>query len=209
MKKGLLLISAFAFLFSVQQLNAGYSSGTDHGWWWSMYNAGGSCSISFPYAGQWAGNFQVNWSGCSDVGGGKGYSTGSGQTVNYNAGWLSGYNVFGVYGWTTSPLIEYYITEMGSQSGTYVGSLSSDGHNYTVYKNQQVNQPSIQGTATFWQYFSVWGGSSTGSNHSVTTINHFNYWKAHCGQGFGNYNYMKLNAEAWGGQTGGVNATIW
>jgi endo-1,4-beta-xylanase len=141
--------------------------------------------------------------------GGKGWSTGSARTVNYNAGALSGVNMFGVYGWTTGPLIEYYICEIGSAAnGSYVGSLSSDGHSYSVYKHQQVNQPSIQGTATFWQYISQWGGSSTGSNHSVTTGNHINYWKAHCGQGFGSFNYQILAAESWSG-SGYANATVW
>jgi endo-1,4-beta-xylanase len=86
--------------------------------------------------------------------------------------------------------------------------LSSDGHTYNVAKHQQVNQPSIQGTATFWQYLSNWGGTSTGSNHSVTTANHFNYWKAHIGS-MGSFNYMILLTEAWGGGSGSSNATVW
>jgi endo-1,4-beta-xylanase len=209
MKKGLLLVSAFAFLFcATQPLNAG--TGTDHGYFWSLYYSGGSASISFPYAGTYAGNFQVNWSGVNDVVGGKGWSTGSAQTVGYNCGSISGYNCFSVYGWTTSPLIEYYIVEMGANvNGSYVNSVSSDGHTYSFYKHQQVNQPSIQGTATFWQYLDNWGGSGTGANHSVTTGNHINNWKSHGGQGFGNFNYQILAVEAWGGKSGSCNATVW
>jgi endo-1,4-beta-xylanase len=209
MKKGLLLVSAFAFLFSLTpKLSA--STGTDHGYWWQLYYVGGSASISFSGASKYAGNFAVTWNGVSDVVAGKGWNPGSARTVNYNCGSLTGsYNNFGVYGWTTSPLIEYYVCEKGSvASGTYIGSLSSDGHTYSVYKHQQVNQPSIQGTATFWQYLSNWGGSSTGSSHAVTTGNHFNYWKSHIGS-MGSFNLQILAVEAYGGKSGYCNATVW
>ncbi|MGA2179887.1 MAG: glycoside hydrolase family 11 protein [Verrucomicrobiota bacterium] len=179
-------------------------TGSNNGYFWSLYHSGGSASISFGSGG----NYKMTWSGVNDVTGGKGWNPGGSRTVGYNVG-VRGGNVMGVYGWTTGPLIEYYIVEFGgNSSGTYVGSLSSDGHSYSVYKHQQVNQPSIQGTATFWQYLSEWGGSSTGSNHSVTTGNHFNYWKAHCGS-MGSFNYMILLTEAWGGSSGSSNATVW
>ena len=142
---------------------------------------------------------------------GKGWNPGASRVVNYNVGSLSGsYNFFGVYGWTTGPLIEYYVCEFGSVTygATSVGSVSSDGHTYGVYKHQQVNQPSIQGTATFWQYLSQWGGSSTGSNHAVTLSNHFSYWSSHIG-GMGAYNLQILAVEAYGGKSGSCNATVW
>ncbi len=197
-----------ASLFSVQQSVA--STGTDHGYFWQCYVSSGSGSISFPQAGTYAGNFAVNWSNVGDIVAGKGWNPGSARTVNYNCGALTGsYNNFGVYGWTTSPLIEYYICEKGSvASGTAVGSLSSDGRTYTVYKHQQVNQPSIQGTATFWQYLSNWGGASTGQNYAITTANHFNYWKAHIGS-MGSYNLQILAVEAYGNKSGYCNATVW
>jgi endo-1,4-beta-xylanase len=77
-----------------------------------------------------------------------------------------------------------------------------------VYKHQQVNQPSIQGTATFWQYLSNWGGSGTGSNHAVTLSNHFNYWNSHIGQ-MGSLNLQILAVEAYGNKSGSCNATVW
>jgi len=186
------------------------STGTDHGYFWQCYVSGGSGSISFPSAGTYPGNFAVSWSNVGDIVAGKGWNPGSARTIGYNCGALSGsYNNFGIYGWTTNPLIEYYITEKGSVSGTYVGSVSSDGHSYTVSKHQQVSQPSIIGTATFWQYLDSWGGASTGKSYSVNTANHINYWKAHCGQGFGSYNLQILAVEAWGGKSGYCNATVW
>ncbi len=187
------------------------STGSDHGYFWSLYVSGGSASISFPSAGTYAGNFAINYSGVNDVVGGKGWNPGSAHSIGYNIGYLSGsYNFVGIYGWTTSPLIEYYVAEKGSVvNGTYVNSVSSDGHTYSFYKHQQVNQPSIIGTATFWQYLDTWGGASTGSNGSVNMSNHINNWKSKGGQGFGSYNYQILALEAWGGRSGNINATVW
>jgi len=186
-------------------------TGSDHGFFYSLYSSGGSASISFPQAGTYAGNFQISYSGVSDVVGGKGWNPGSARTVNYNIGSLSGsYNLVGVYGWTTNPLIEYYVCDLGSNvAGSKVNTVSSDGHTYNFYKHQQVNQPSIQGTATFWQYLDNWGGSSTGSNHAINMSNHVNNWKSKGGQGFGSYNYQILALEAWGGKSGSINATVW
>lgn len=184
-------------------------TGTNNGYYYSLYSSGGSATMTFPSGSQYPGNYAITWSGVSDVVGGKGWSTGSARTINYNVGSASGYNNISVYGWTTNPLVEYYICEFGSVvSGTNKGSVSSDGHTYTTYEHQQVNQPSIQGTATFNQYLDNWGGSSTGSNHAVTTGNHFNHWKS-LGMNMGSFNYQILGTEAWGGKSGSVNATIW
>ena len=188
------------------------STGTDHGYFYQCYVSSGSGSISFPQAGTYAGNFAASWSNVGDIVAGKGWNPGSSsRTVNYNCGSLTGsYNFFGVYGWTTSPLIEYYVCELGSvtYAATYIGSVTSDGHSYGVYKHQQVNQPSIQGTATFWQYLSQWGGSSTGSNHAVTMSNHWNYWSSHIGA-MGSPNLQILAVEAYSNKTGYCNATVW
>jgi len=188
------------------------STGTDHGYFYQCYVSSGSGSISFPQAGTYAGNFAASWSNVGDIVAGKGWNPGSSnRTVNYNCGSLTGsYNFFGVYGWTTNPLIEYYVCELGSvtYAATYIGSVTSDGHSYGVYKHQQVNQPSIQGTATFWQYLSQWGGSSTGSNHAVTMSNHWNYWSSHIG-GMGSPNLQILAVEAYSNKSGYCNATVW
>lgn len=212
MKKAVLtsVLYASALLLAAPNSRASGGTGWDHNYFWSLYYSGGYASISFPSANQYPGNFQLNWSGVGDVVGGKGWNPGSGHTINYNVGAINGYNFFGVYGWTTSPLVEYYVCELGSVTygASYVGSLYSDGHNYSVYKHQQVNQPSIVGTSTFWQYLSQWGGSNTGSNHQVTMSNHFNYWSQHIG-GVGTMNYQILAAEAYNGQSGMCNASVW
>jgi endo-1,4-beta-xylanase len=184
------------------------ATGSNGGYFWSLYREGGSASITFPNGG---GNFQITYSNVTDVVGGKGWSTGSSRTIGYNVGYLSGsYNFVGIYGWTTNPLIEYYVAEKGSMTGgTSFGSMSSDGHNYSCYKSLRQNAPSIIGTATFWQYKDTWGGAPTGSNQKVTMANHINNWRNRGGQGFGSHNYQILAIEAWGNRSGTINATVW
>ena len=67
--------------------------------------------------------------------------------------WLS------LYGWSTNPLVEYYVIEnygrLPAHAGTFMGTVTSDGGTYNIYEHQQVNQPSIQGTATFNQYLAI------------------------------------------------------
>ena len=126
-------------------------NGWDHGYYWVLWHYGGTDSIGLGNAG----SYTMTWANVVDVIGGKGWNPGGYRTVNYNCAALHNDNVLGVYGWTTSPLIEYYIVEGGNAGGgTYVGALTSDGHQYIVYKRQMVNQLTVLGTQTYWRYIS-------------------------------------------------------
>jgi len=188
------------------QTVSGNGTGTNNGFYYSLYSSGGSATMTLGSAG----NYAITWSGVSDVVGGKGWNPGSAQVIGYNVGSASGYNTISIYGWLTSPLVEYYITELGSlytADATEMGTVTSDGHTYTTYEHQQVNQPSIEGTTTFEQYLDAWGGQSTGTNGVVTTANHFNHWNS-LGMTVGSFNYQILGTEAYNGASGSVNATV-
>lgn len=185
--------------------------GTNSGFFYSLFISSGKATMTFPQASKFPGNYAITWSGVGDMVGGKGWNPGGNKSVGYNVGSASGFNYISVYGWMTNPLVEFYITEFGSlftANATHKGSVTSDGHTYNTFEHQQVNQPSIEGTATFEQYLDAWGGATIGKSGTVTTGNHFSHWQS-LGMPLGTFNYMILATEAFNGASGQVNATVW
>ena len=123
------------------------------------------------------------------------------------------YSYIGIYGWSRNPLIEYYIVEdwFGNQwqsdttplgSATMGGSaeqgfFSIDGAVYRVYMNTRTNKPSIDGTATFTQFFSV--RQTPRKSGTISITEHFKKWEE-LGMNLGSSMYeCKFLVEAGGG----------
>jgi endo-1,4-beta-xylanase len=182
-------------------------TGTDGGYFYSFWTNGqGSANMTLDGSN----GYSVSWSNIGDFTCGKGWSTGSNHSVTYSGSYNNGGGgAYGLYGWTTNPLVEYYVVEASGSggspaSGTNMGTYTSDGATYTIYKHQQVNQPSIQGTQTFWQYISIRQGSRTSG--TITTANHFNAW-ASKGMNLGSHSYQILLTEGWNG-SGNASAKV-
>jgi hypothetical protein len=117
------------------------------------------------------------------------------ETKSGNGG---GYSSIGVYGWTVSPLVEWYVTEDSyngqGTSGTKKGTFTIDGEGtYNVYQRMQNNQPSIQGTASFPQFISIRTTARTCGHISLTK--HFEAWKG-LGMTMGKMYEAKVLVEA-------------
>jgi endo-1,4-beta-xylanase len=173
-------------------------TGTHNGYFFSFWKDSGNASMVLRengrYSSSWSNNTN-NWVG------GKGWKPGSNHTVNYSGNYNPGnQNTYlALYGWTTSPLIEYYILEnWGSynpaQNATRMGSVTTDGSTYGIYRSQRVNAPSIIGNATFYQYWSVRESKRTGG--TITVANHFNAWR-NAGMNLGQHDYQVMATEGY------------
>ncbi|KAI8933916.1 hypothetical protein NX059_009609 [Plenodomus lindquistii] len=157
--------------------------------------------------------YSVQFSNAGDFVVGKGWNKGTNRKINFSGSTTAtaGTVLVSVYGWTTNPLIEYYVQEYtnngsGSAQGTKVGTVTCDGSVYDIWKHQQVNQPSISGTTTFMQYISNRRDKRPGSG-TVTTQCHFDAWKK-LGLNLGTHNYQTLSTEGWGNAGGKSQYTV-
>lgn len=211
-----LLLSWIIFLASFVRIDAqticSSQTGTDDGYYYSWWTDGSGSACMTLGSG---GNYSVSWSNTGNFVGGKGWSTGSSsRIIGYNAGvWSpSGNGYLCLYGWTTNPLIEYYVVDSWGSwrppGATSMGTVTTDGGTYDLYRTQRVNQPSIIGTATFYQYWSVRTSKrSTGSNATITFQNHVNAW-ANKGWNLGTHNYQIMATEGYQ-SSGSSNVTVW
>jgi endo-1,4-beta-xylanase len=183
-------------------------TGNNGGMYYQMWSSGqGSACITLNSSN----SYSSTWSGIGDFVAGVGWNPGSTQSVTYNGSLNAsgGTALMSLYGWSTNPLVEYYVIDnwRGSPNtaGTNMGTMTSDGGTYTIIKHQQVNQPSIQGTTTFWQYLAI--RTSPRSSGTITFSNFVNAWASH-GMNLGSMNYQIMATEAWGGGSGNSSVTV-
>ncbi len=162
---------------------------------YEMWNQNGQGQVSMNPG---AGSFTCSWSNIENFLArmGKNYDS---QKKNYKAfGDITlsydveytpkGNSYMCVYGWTRNPLMEYYIVEgwgdwrPPGNDGENKGSVTLNGNKYDIRKTMRYNQPSLDGTQTFPQYWSVRqtsGSKNNTTNYMTGTISvskHFDAW---------------------------------
>lgn len=187
-------------------------TGTNNGYFYTYWKDTGSATMTLGSGG----NYSVSWNlGSGNFVGGKGWSTGSSsRRIGYNCGaWQPNGNAYlTLYGWTRNPLVEYYVVDSWGSwrppGGSSSGTINTDGGSYNLYRTQRVNQPSIDGTRTFYQYWSVRTAKrATGSNQTITFQNHVNGWSSR-GWNLGAHSYQVMATEGFQ-SSGYSNLTVW
>lgn len=211
----------------------GSEGGYDYELW--SQNGAGNATMTLNPSTENGGAFSVEWSGTINMLARSGKRWGSNSTVTvqnvgnitseFDVEWSSTDNVkyVSVYGWGYydqqdipsgfSNEIEYYIIQdRGSynptQGGKYFGSATIDGIDYDFYTTDRIQQPSLSGTSTFKQYWSIPKNTSQHRTKGTISISkHFSEW-AKVGMKMGKlYEVASMKIESYTGNTGSARGS--
>ncbi|MBQ5611250.1 MAG: glycoside hydrolase family 11 protein [Fibrobacteraceae bacterium] len=211
----------------------GSEGGYDYELW--SQNGAGNATMTLNPSTENGGAFSVEWSGTINMLARSGKRWGANSTVTvqnvgnitseFDVEWSSTDNVkyVSVYGWGYydqqdipsgfSNEIEYYIIQdRGSynptQGGKYFGSATIDGIDYDFYTTDRIQQPSLSGTSTFKQYWSIPKNTSQHRTKGTISISkHFSEW-AKVGMKMGKlYEVASMKIESYTGNTGSARGS--
>ncbi len=206
---GLLSLSDITTVHAQQQTGK-----TPDGYDYELWNQDGIGQVKMDLGTN--GGFSCSWSGIENclfrtgkkLGSTKGYKDYGNISINYDVDYEpKGNSYMCVYGWTEDPTVEYYIVEAWGDwrppgSNNSKGVIQSDGKSYDIYTSTRYNQPSIHGTETFEQYWSVNKTNPAqvyakkNLKGTITVSDHFAAWESK-GMKMGKMYEVALNIEGY------------
>ena len=186
---------------------------------WSFWENGSAGCIT-TYS---TGAFSASWNNSGDVLARVGLQWDSGETYDQlgtisadfaetKAGTAGGYSYIGIYGWSVSPCVEYYIIEdsyntmpVRPYDATSVGTYDIDGGTYILYKSVMTGTgaPNCSGASNWSQLSSVRQTARQCGHISISQ--HFAEWTSKF-MTLGKIEEARILAEAGGG-TGSIDFT--
>nr|WP_232844058.1 glycoside hydrolase family 11 protein [Allopontixanthobacter sediminis] len=191
-------------------------TGEQGGYFYTFWKSSGDACMGLGDAGHYTSTYRLGPG--ENLVLGKGWRVGSpARTVTYQARvFEAGTNSYlTLYGWSVDPLVEYYVVDDWGSNFTPPGSgakplgtVESDGGTYRIYHTTRVRQPSIRGTATFAQFWSVRTNRRLhGEVATITFSNHVEGWRR-AGMELGTMDYQVMATEGFG-STGNSDITVW
>ncbi|MDP4088305.1 MAG: glycoside hydrolase family 11 protein [Bacillota bacterium] len=160
-------------------------TGIQDGYNYELWKDNGTTSMTLNSGGA----FSCSWSNMNNALFRKGKKFDETQTyqqlgnisLNYAANYKpNGNSYLAVYGWTSNPLVEFYIVDSWGSwrppGAVPKGTITVDGGTYDIYETTRTDQPSIKGNATFEQYWSVRQEKRTSGTISISE--HFKKWES-------------------------------
>ena len=182
------------------------------GWFVTFWKDGGDACMELAQGGGYATRYDL--SPRNNLVAGKGWRIGTAdRVIDYRADRFdAGANSYlTLYGWSVDPLVEYYVVDDWGASfkppgpeAQALGTVESDGGTYEIYRTVREQKPSIRGTQTFDQFWSVrTERRRTGTDARITFANHVAAWRE-AGLGLGEMDYQVLATEGFGSVGGSV-----
>ena len=196
------------------------ASGTAAGLAWTVWTNAGPGSITYfntpAFSASWnnSGDFLarlgLQWNATRTY---DQYGIITAHFASRKTGTAGGYSYVGIYGWSVSPCVEYYIVDdsynrmpVNPGNTTNKGTATIDGGTYTLYtRNTTGTGGSKCPSVTSWvQFYSVRQTARTCGQISITE--HFNAWAA-AGMTLGRMDQAQIFVEAGGG-TGSIEFPV-